>query len=511
MVKRMPGRYDASSGRKRSFLLILILLLGFSLRLVRLDTREMWYDEAFAVLYAEKDLGAVVRGTVTPIEGAAADIHPLLYYFFLHGWMELGQSPFVVRFPSVVFGVLSICLVYLLGRELFGVQVGLLSSALTALSPFHIWYSQEARMYSLLCLIGLLSIYVFAKAYQDGRWIHWMAFAFCSALSLYVHNLAFLIPLALIIFTLAARRWALLPRLLTAYVVILLLFLPWLILVPGQYAKVHQAYWVAKPGPSELVRTLLVFTSNLPVPNWLLPLALFYSMLLLALTLYPALRSVARQAGSGSGWAMGFVLTLFLVPILTMFTISQFKSVYIERALLASALAYYIAMAASLHKFRLRRLILLSLLPVPLILGIGLWYQYTYALFPRSPFRDANAYLRQHHQVGDAIVHDNKLSFFPSHYYDRSLAQAYVGDAPGSSTDTLALPTQEVLGLLAQPDLEHAAGNAKRVWFVVFQRALDEASELGVENEGKAWLDSRYDLTSIEAFNDLLVYLYETP
>jgi mannosyltransferase len=510
-TKPMPGRYDVPSARKRSSLLILILLLGFSLRLVRLDAREMWYDEAFAVLYAEKDLGSIVQGTVTPVEGAAADIHPLLYYFFLHGWMRIGQSPFVVRFPSVAFGVLSVCLVYLLGRELFGVQIGLLASVLTALSPFHIWYSQEARMYSLLCLISLLSIYFFAKAYQDGKWRHWMAFAFCSALSLYVHNLAFLIPFTLIVFALATRRWTLFPRLLAAYGVILLLFLPWLILVPGQFAKVQQAYWVAKPGLSELVRTLLVFTFNLPIPNWLLPLVLFYSILLLTLTLYLALRPSIRQAASGSAWAMGLVLSLFLVPVLTMFIISQFKSVYIERAVLVGALAYYIAMAFSFLKSRPPRLILLSLLPVPLLLAISLEYQYTYSLFPRSPFRDANAYLREHRQDGDAIVHDSKLSFFPSHYYDRSLPQEYIGDVPGSSTDTLALPTQEVLGLLAQPDVSHAVGNSRRVWFVVFQRALDEATELGVENESKAWLDSRYSLTSVEAFNDLLVYLYEAP
>ena len=507
----MPGRYDASSARKRSFLLILTLLLGFSLRLVRLDAREMWYDEAFAVLYAEKDLGSIVQGTVTPVEGAAADIHPLLYYFFLHAWLELGQNPFVARFPSVVFGVLSICLVYLLGRELLGAQVGLLASVMTAVSPFHIWYSEEARMYSLLCLISLLSIYFFVKACQEGKWSHWMAFTFSSSLSLYVHNLAFLIPFSLIVFALATRRWNIFPRLLAAFVVIALLFLPWLVLVPGQFAKVQQAYWVAKPGLSELVRTLLVFTFNLPVPNWLLPLVLFYSMLLLTLTLYLAFRPSIRQAANGSRWAMGLILSVFLVPVLTMFVISQIKSVYIERAVIVCALAYYMAMAHSFLKSRPPRLVLLSLLPVPLLLAVALGYQYTYSFFPRSPFRDANAYLREHRQPGDVIVHGNKLSFFPSHYYDRSLPQAYVGDAPGSPTDTLALPTQEVLGLIAQPHIGDATGDAQRVWFVVFQRALDEAAELGLENESKTWLDSQYSLTNVEAFNDLLVYLYEAP
>jgi mannosyltransferase len=509
-MKPMPGRYNGSSARKRSFLLILILLLGFSLRLVRLDAKEMWYDEAFAVLYAEKGLGSIVQGTVTPVEGAAADIHPLLYYFFLHGWLELGQSPFVARFPSVVFGVLSICLVYVLGRELFAPGVGLLASVLTALSPFHIWYSQEARMYSLLCLLSLLSIYFFARTYRDNKWPHWIAFAFCSALSLYVHNLAFLIPFTLIVFALATRRWNLFPRLMAACVITALLFLPWMILVPGQLAKVRQAYWVATPGPAELVRTLIVFTFNLPLPPWLLPLCLFYSLLLLSLLLYRSYRKPASPQ-EASRWPGFLTLALSFLPPLLMFLVSQIRAIYIERAILVSAVAYYLGLSHAALRERVPRLVMVTLIPVPVLLAGSLWYQYHYDLFPRSPFRDANAYLREHIQSDDVIVHDNKLSFFPSHYYDRSLAQAYVRDAPGSATDTLALPTQEVLGLLAQPDISQAAGDAQRVWFVVFQRALDEATELGVENESKAWLDSRYTLTSVEVFNDLLVYLYEAP
>ena len=80
---------------------------------------------------------------------------------------------------------------------------------------------------------------------------------------------------------------------------------------------------------------------------------------------------------------------------------------------------------------------------------------------------------------------------------------------PGSSTDTLALPTQEVLGLLAQSDVQHAVDDAQRVWFVVFQRALDEAAELETENPSKAWLDAHYHLADTAAFGDLKILLYE--
>jgi len=505
----LPNRYEKAAARKEVAALLAILLLGFALRLVRLEDREIWYDEAFAVLYAEKEIPAIVSGTITPVQGAAADIHPLLYYFFLHNWMSLGQSPFVVRFPSIVFGLLSICLVFGLGRELFTREVGLLAMTLAAVSPFHIWYSQEARMYSLLCLASLLSIYFFARAWREGRRLDWAAFTLFTALSLYAHNLAFLILFTLDLFAVVQRRWKLFRPLLLSHVAIGILFLPWLLLVPGQFAKVQQAYWIPKPGPSELVRTLMVFTFNLPVPDWLLPFSLFFTLLLLSLTLY---RTFARSVlpNEAGHRARHLVVSLSFVPVITMFIVSQLKSIYIERAILVCALAYYLTIAQAILRGRLPRFVIASLLPVPLLLAGSLWHQYTYAEFPRSPFREANAYLRGLYRTGDVIVHDNKLSFFPSHYYDRDLAQEYVGDAPGSATDTLALPTQEVLCLLAQPDMAHAAAGAPRVWLVTFQRALDEAEELGERNANKAWLDSHYRLANLQKYNDLNIYLYES-
>jgi mannosyltransferase len=504
----MTGQRSTSWERSRPWLVVLILLAGFSLRLVRLEDKEMWYDEAFAVLYAEKEPASIIYGTVTPVEGAAADIHPLLYYFFLHGWMGLGQSPFVVRFSSVTFGLLSLCVVFRIARELFDLRVGLLATALTAVSPFHIWYSQEARMYSLLCLLTLLSVYLFIKACKHGKWPYWMGFGVFTGLSLYAHNLAFLVPVTLDLLILLHRRWNLIGRLLFAHVVSLLMFLPWLLLVPGQFAKVQQAYWVPKPGLTELVRTLIVFTFNLPVPDWLLPLGLFFSLLLLALTAYRTVRP-AFASRDRNTWSVDLGLGLSFIPVLAMFAISQIKAVYIERAVLSSALLYYVCMARAMLQGKMPRLVILSLVPVPLLLVASLWYQYNYAGFPRSPFRQANTYLRDHYEAGDAIVHENKLSFFPSHYYDRTLAQEYVRDIPGSSTDTLALPTQEVLGLLAQADVQQAADDSRRVWFVVFQRALDEAAELGTENPSKAWLDAHYRLTDTTTYGDLKICLYE--
>jgi hypothetical protein len=94
------------------------------------------------------------------------------------------------------------------------------------------------------------------------------------------------------------------------------------------------------------------------------------------------------------------------------------------------------------------------------------------------------------------------------HYYDRTFAQAFVADPPGAGSDTLAYPTQQALQLYAT-DLKAATLNKSRVWFLIFQRALDEAAEQGHAHSNLVWMEQHFHPVSRERFNDLNVYLFE--
>jgi mannosyltransferase len=490
-----------------------ILLLALILRLINLGSRNLWYDEAFAVLYAEKSFSAILYGTITPVEGAAADVHPLLYYFFLHLWMGLlGQSPFIVRLPSVIFGLASLVLAFSIGRRLFAPGAGLLAAAITAIAPFHINYSQENRMYSLLCFLSLLTVYFFVRCWKGNGYGNWLGFILAATLSLYTHNLAFLVILALDLFVLLAKRWRLLKPLIISHLAFGLLFLPWLTIVFSQFGKIRQAYWVPRPGLKELVQTLISFHFDLlpTMPLGLVSILLFLSLLILVLILYRVVRVRGRDRQTKEG--IYLLLILALAPVVVAFLISQFQSIYIIRGLLPAAAAYYILMATILAEAQLpKRVAWLLLSPVVVLLVISLAYHYTYAQFPRSPFDKAVTYLRENYQSGDAIVHDNKLTFFPCHYYDRELPQTFIADEPGSPADTLAYPTQQALGLFATPDIGTATQGHERVWFVIFRRALDEYHAAGYsDHPHRAWLEQHYTLVSVTSFNDLEVYEYES-
>ena len=122
---------------------------------------SLWLDEVVSIEIARLSLFRLVEQTL------ATDTHTPLYYSILHYWMALfGDSEITARALSVLFGFLALVMIYKVGGLLFNKRVGLLSSLFLSLSVFHIYHSQEVRMYSLMSFLTLLSFYFFIKLFK---------------------------------------------------------------------------------------------------------------------------------------------------------------------------------------------------------------------------------------------------------------------------------------------------------------------------------------------------------
>ena len=489
--------------------LLLIILIALLLRLVAISARPIWYDEAFAILFAEKGLQAMLAGTLTQVGGAASDVHPLAYYVLLNSWMDVfGETLPAVRSLSVIFGVGTVLIIYLFARSLAGERMALIAALLLAISPFQIHYAQEIRMYALLALLLAMATLALWLGMKKERWYWWLIFSITIALAQYAHNLAVFYTLPLALTPVLARKWKSLGYVIISGCVAILLYLPWLLQLPGQFEKVQQSYWTTSPNLARLVTTFISFTTNLPLPAAWLPIALFITFFLLLLAGWQTFKSYRMKIPQAQ---IGIWLCyLVLAPVILLFVFSQWQPVYIERGLIASGAMFLVWLAWVITETRKPNLVqgLIALLVVSGF-GTGYYQHIVYNQFPYAPYAEIVKYLRNSSSMQDVILHSNKLTMLPAHYYDRDLPQKYLQDTPGSGADTLALPTQEILGLIAETSMEESVGDAKKVWFVIFTKAIDEYRALGYKTHPQIdWLEKHFRLERREDWEDISIYVF---
>jgi hypothetical protein len=140
----------------------------------------------------------------------------------------------------------------------------------------------------------------------------------------------------------------------------------------------------------------------------------------------------------------------------------------------------------------------------------GLFQHVNYRGFPYAPFEELDKSLRSQIEPGDIIVHSNKLSLLPAIYFDRTLPQTYVGDPTGSSTDTLAEATREVLRLSTAPDIEAATLDGRRIWFIIFARSIQEVRPAGSQTHPHLeYLNQNFTQIKTQQWKELQIYLFE--
>jgi 4-amino-4-deoxy-L-arabinose transferase-like glycosyltransferase len=497
-----------SAGRTDSGLLLALVLAAIA-RVLGIFTRPIWYDEAFAILFASKGPAAMMVGTLTPTGAGASDIHPLGYYTLLWAWIHaLGDSLASVRGLSILAGLGAVIVGYALTRSLADRHAATVAALLLALSPFQVHYSQEIRMYSFLGLWLGIATYCYWQGANSKRVGWWLGFSVSAVLAQYTHNLAAAYLLALAMWPVLRRERAAVVRVALAGLAALLLYVPWLINVPAQFAKVSHAYWIERPPLIRLLTLPLAFVTNLPVPPALLGLALSAALGVVAFGLFQTIRRSPQNPGRDR--ASHWMLYMSFAPPLLVFGFSQWIPVYLERALIASGATFCIWLACQFTAASLRsagRWMLAGL--AALGFSIGLWVHLTYRGFPYAPFAPIASELRTHLQVGDVLVHSSKLSFLPTLYFDPKLPASYIADPPGSRTDTLAPGTQMVLGIHGVSDLEMATKGATRVWFVLFDQSDQEYLQAGdLRHPHLTWLMLNFRLVEITNWDDLRLYLF---
>ena len=249
---------------KRLTILCGIVLLGSFLLLFQLDAKSLWTDELYSVLLSRWEISEIINWAK---EG---EVHPPFHFIFLGAWQAIfGESDLALRLSSVLMGLLTLAIVYRIGKRLFGCKVALVATYFLAISPLFIMYVRMARYFALSFLLGMASCWLFLtllrlreNAGQRVKAIVWLAYILVSILLLYTDYPTSVVILCQNIFMLLywKKHKSMIWKWAGGQLVLLLLYLPWIGIV------IHSATVSSQGVPAHFGRGALGYLLKIAIP-----------------------------------------------------------------------------------------------------------------------------------------------------------------------------------------------------------------------------------------------------
>ena len=442
--------------------------LAFALRLWGLDAHSLWLDEAQLLARGLESWRAAILGR-TP-----ADLGAPLYPLLLHAWTRLGETDFLVRFPSAVCGTLAVVVLTGLRPR----RLGLLAALVYAVAPTQLYYAQEVTYYALVGLLAAAALVVTTRLLEDPLGAPapsklWLALPGLAVLSAYTYyGLAFLFAgLDLWLLARLARRRPLGPptphyppptlsQVFLAHLLVALACLPLLPLWQRQAESGLEAWWgrygmldgwqsltlfAASAANNGLVFALLPF--NRP-PDWL-------AWGLLALLAWGAWRRPA--------WFLAGVLVPYGLAYLAA-RLGRYP--FGERYLLFSAPAVYALLAAALvprSRAAWERGAAWVLAPILVALLLTAWPPFNLTVpwgvrIPREDTRPILAHIQAARRPDDAVYVFYGASPAVAHYQRLGLAPADAVLEEGWPAERVEYQASHALA---------AGAGHRRLWLVV--------------------------------------------
>lgn len=172
--------------RNETIVIIFICTLAFVSRIIYINFNPIGHDEPFSIFHAQMTPSEIIKIL-------KAGNNPPLYELFLHYWIKLfGIGSLAVRIPSLVFNVLNILFVFLITKRYFNLRSAILASLFMIFSSYHMYFAYEARVYSLFSLLTTLGFYfIFEIINGKTNLQHYLLLFLIYVSLIYSHYLGF--------------------------------------------------------------------------------------------------------------------------------------------------------------------------------------------------------------------------------------------------------------------------------------------------------------------------------
>jgi hypothetical protein len=397
-----------------------ILLLAFALASSGLDIDSLWNDEAWSVWAVHSP------SLVESLGRVRADVHPPLYFLFLFGWVRTaGESAYAIRLLSAFFGLIGLAATYRVGERLFDRSTGFTAVMLLGASGFFIYYTREARMYTLLLALSALSTWVYLLWRERPTTQRTLFYAILMAAMLYTHYSGAFIILTHFVHLLVTgligqqRKWRF--KFLLPYFLASLFYLPWLPIFLNQM-RANPNGPLAIPVPTDwaaVAALVLILTGG----SWWLVVAPFF------------LGSAVVRLRQFGNEVLLLLLWLLITPIGLLALNAWVAPVYQVRYAIAMLPAGALLLAYGLrwvglpaHIGRLKflpddtRRLVAVLLAAILVIGFvqTQWTVYSELWGIKSPWAAVIRQMVETRQSLEPTITD-LAAYSPSAYYDRQL------------------------------------------------------------------------------------------
>jgi uncharacterized membrane protein len=477
--------------RKRSGTLLgLVLAAALGLRLFHLGQRVVWFDEANSLL--------VARATPTEIVDAARDdVHSALYYLILHVWQSTATGETGARMLSVLAAVAAVAAVYFLGSLLAGRGAGLLSAGLLGLSPLHVWYSQEIRMYSMQTLLICLSFLFLLKALREGRATSWVGYVLCTALTLYVQYTSIFAVLAENVFAAIYyrkdrrmfRRWLL------SQCAVALLFAPCLPLLVWQTTRVTGRSWIQPLELHQVLGFFSLFSGAYLGDARSRTFSVLVSMAAVSAAIVILYR---KRENRETAW---FLVLWFSLPIILLLALSLRQNLFLPRTLVYTVPALSLLMGCALARAEKGIERWAGVLMVTVLVSANLFALRSYYMsdnpWVKSDLREGAHEVARDFRPGDVIVHSSQFSYRPFQYY---LGNRVVEGVVRQPEKLLHLFAATGDGQLPQDGKDF-----KRIWLVLYPDFKNQ----DFHEKVRTWMDGHHHFVqALHSSPSLFIGLY---
>ncbi len=531
----MTGDADTRSRRsgaieyKAVLPLLLLVAAGALLRFWSIDSRGLWLDEAVTILHARFALPDVIRNV-------AYGVHPPLFHILMHLWISLmGTSEVVVRTYATLWGLASIPAAYWSARLLFDRRTGLIAATITAFSPYLIWYSQEARMYSMMLFFGFLSIGFLARAVRLNRPRDWVGYTLVTLLGMFTHYFYVFLVLGQGIYFVAAEillahhvkasegravfNW---KHPLTAFIELPKLK-PWLISIAVLIAS--YAVWLSRSIFVNAEENALVASATgqgLGYGQVAPSIALrFNDVGRIVVEMLMGFHTKPFEYSMVAAWPLIISLTLILfdhmedlarrsaialwsaIGLLVISLLGQWQGQALAaRYFIPLAAPVVILVAGVLGRLPVTRR--RAMMVVGILLSLVAWVSQSYGStnYLRFEYREAIAHITENHEPGDVLIYE-------PFYMDPVVAYYLPGEIAGYpfpqfQDEVNVRNSKQQLG----EDLSRVVGPAKRAWLLLsFQDVA--ASRIDAQNTMEWFEANGFEIVDDREFNWARVILYE--